>query len=145
MTTNNLWRQDRRDYSMNPNIYKMFDAIKNSNIDEDTKYAILAKMTGYDSIKDEADSTIRETVLRILTETHKPMRVSEFTYGNVNAHFVDPNAPLCDFTTQRVTAQMRFLVCAGLVMRIEMRTGRKIEVANGKLIDEIVAFYQIID
>lgn len=145
MTTTNLWRQNNRDYSMNPNIYQMFNAIKNSNIDEDTKYAILAKMAGYDSSDDETNSAIRETILRVLTETHKPMRVSEFTYGNVETHCENPNVPLYDFTIQRVTAQMRFLVCAGLVARMEMLTGRKIEIEGNSLFDEVIAFYQIID
>lgn len=142
-TMNAFWRDNNDLYSITPGYDEMIDAIKACDLPARFKYAVLAKMSSNDSFRDEANHFVRETILRVLEEAGRPMRVSELTYGDCENRIKNPDAPLYQYTTQRVTAQMRFLMCAGLVKRTEVKTGRTIEVKPGKFVEEIIAYFEI--
>lgn len=131
----NIWREWREDYSSPERESEMLKAIRASNLPEEFKPAVLAKMAHFDSFKDEQDNYVRETILKALTAAGRPMRVSELTH--------DEDAPLHNHTVQKVTAQMRFLHSMSLVNRMEIKSGKTIEVAPGKFVEETAAFYWI--
>lgn len=137
------WREEHYDYAPEAEEREMFEALLACNLPEHFKFGVLAKMSGYDTRKEGDDCYIREVLLRTLARENRPMRVSEFTWGDIENNIENPNAPLYNFTTQRITAHFRFLCAAGLVDRIEVKTGKFIQVAPNKSIEEIITYFQI--
>lgn len=113
----------------------LIEALKNCNLSESDKIALLAKVASYDSKKENEDCYIRETIMNTLIENNKPMRVMDF--------IKEENAPLHKYTAQRVNAQMQNLFCAGVINRFEKETDKKIEVAPDYFVSEIITYFEI--
>lgn len=142
--TNTFWRDYGSLINLPSGYYDMMDAIKTCNLPEHFKYAVLAKMSGYDSRHDEVSHYVRENILRALTAATRPMRIGELTGEYTENYPNNLNAALYGRTTQRVAAQMKYLVAAGLVKRTEKQTGQTIEVTPGKFVDEVIAYFEIV-
>ena len=112
----------------------IFEEVKNSNLCEATKLAVLAHMSGLESRQKENNRSIRKTILQTLMTAEQPVRISDLTHAE--------NCPLDDYTVQRVSAQMKCLVQAGLVERLETPTGKMVEVAPNKSVAEIITTFR---
>lgn len=134
MTNKIFWRDRVADYTMTPGYYEMMDAIKDSNLPDEYKFAILAKMADYDSRMDEMENAIRETILQELYNAKEGMRISDLAKSSLL---------LSDFPIQKITGIMRSLIWAKLVCRDEILTGRKITVAPNKEIEEKQVIFRI--
>lgn len=119
-----------------PNSSNMMTAIKECNLPDEYKFAVLAKMADYESYQDISNLHIKEVILRELTEQARPMRVMDFVRE-------ENNGSLTDFCSQKVSAHLRQLVGAGLVRRTEKKTGKKFEIQPGKFVEESVAYFEI--
>ena len=115
---------------------KMINAIKESNLPEEYKFAVLAKMCDLDTAKGHLDNFIKETILRVLTQENRPMRISEFN--------AEPDAPCYYYSNQKIGAMMHELVVHRMVKRMVVKTGKRIEVAPNKIIDEEVIYFEIV-
>ena len=120
-----------------PNFSNLMDAVKECNLPDEYKFAVLAKMANYESYQDISNLHIKETVLRELTEQARPMRVMDFVRE-------ENNGTLSGFCSQKVSAHLRQLVGAGLVRRTEKKTGKMFEIEPGKFVEESVAYFEIV-
>ena len=136
-----MYRLERYDYSPNPKEDAVMKEVMESNLSDETKLALMALMSGYMSKKDEVDTAVREHLLEAFMRFDKPVQLKEMLYDEENPHFV-PELEV--FTHQRVKAQVRFLVGAGLVERSEEYTGRTIRVNKTKEVPEVVVKFRIV-
>lgn len=134
-TIKTFFPENREDLLLGDEV-KMINAIKESNIPEEYKIAVLAKMCDLDTAKGHLDNYIRETILRVLAQEKRPMRILEFTIG--------PNAPFYYYSNQKISAIMHELVVHKVVRRTVVNTGGKIEVAPNKFVDEKVIYFEIV-
>ena len=134
-TIKTFFPENREDLWLGDEV-KMLNAIKESNLPEEYKIAVLAKMCDLDTARGHLDNYMRETILRVLMQEKRPMRISEFTVGS--------DAPFYYYSNQKVSAMMCELVTHRMVKRIEVNTGNKIEVAPNKFVDEKIIYFEIV-
>lgn len=134
-TIKTFFPENREDLWLGDEV-KMLNAIKESNLPEEYKFAVLAKMCDLDTAKGHLDNFIKETILRVLTQENRPMRISEFN--------VEPDTPCYYYSNQKIGAMMHELVVHRMVKRMVVKTGNKIEVAPNKIIDEEVIYFEIV-
>lgn len=142
--THRYWPGYRADKGLVMNASLLFDAIKQSDMTDEQKDAILAKMSAYDSSFRTTNYSIKETILQVLREEARPMRIKELRGANYNHHTWSYDGPLGVYTHQRINAHMRQLIMAGLVKRSVIKTGRTIETNSGKTIEETFVTFEII-
>lgn len=114
----------------------LVNAVRESNISDELKPAINAKLSAYDKAKTLENTILKEKILRVLAGCDAPVRINGF--------FVNcPNAIFPDLTTQKVAALFRELVDAGAVERIEAKSDTPMTLPNGKIIFPTVAYFAI--
>lgn len=114
----------------------LVNAVRESNISDELKPAINAKLSAYDKAKTLENTILKEKILRVLADCDAPVRINGF--------FVNcPNAIFPDLTTQKVAALFRELVDAGAVERIEAKSDTPMTLPNGKIIFPTVAYFAI--
>ena len=114
----------------------LVNAVRESNIPDDLKPAIYAKLSCYDNTKALENTILKEKILYALANCAVPVRINGF--------FVNcPNAVFPDLTTQKVSALLRELVDAGAVERSEVKSDISITLPNGKIIFPTVAYFAI--
>lgn len=114
----------------------LIDAVRESNIPDELKPAIYAKLSCYDYDKALENTILKEKILYALTGCDAPVRINGF--------FVNcPNAVFPNLTTQKVSALLRDLVDAGAVERSEVKSDIPMTLPNGKTIFPITAYFAI--
>ena len=114
----------------------LVNAVRESNISDELKPAINAKLSAYDKAKTLENTILKEKILHALADCDTPVRINGF--------FVNcPNAVFPDLTTQKVAALLRELVDAGAVERIEAKSDTPMTLPNGKIIFPTVAYFAI--
>ena len=114
----------------------LVNAVRESNISDELKPAINAKLSAYDKAKTLENTILKEKILHALADCDTPVRINGF--------FVNcPNAVFPDLTTQKVAALLRELVDAGAVERSEVKSDVPMALPNGKIIFPTVAYFAI--
>ena len=114
----------------------LVNAVRESNIPDELKPAINAKLSAYDKAKTLENTILKEKILHALADCDTPVRINGF--------FVNcPNAVFPDLTTQKVAALLRELVDAGAVERSEVKSDVPMTLPNGKIIFPTVAYFAI--
>ncbi len=114
----------------------LIDAVRESNIPDDFKPAIYAKLSCYDYTKALENTILKEKILYALAGCDAPVRINGF--------FVNcPNAVFPNLTTQKVSALLKDLVDAGTVERSEIKSDIPMTLPNGKIIFPTTAYFAI--
>lgn len=114
----------------------LVNAVRESNIPDDLKPAIYAKLSACVSAKTLENTILKEKILRVLADCDAPVRINGF--------FVNcPNAIFPNLTTQKVSALLRDLVDAGAVERSEVKSDISMTLPNGKIIFPTTAYFAI--
>lgn len=132
MSTTNLWNV----WFPNRTQTCLTNAVRESNIPEELKPAIYAKLSCYDRAKILENTILKEKILYALADCGTPVRINGFFVNCENAVFPD-------LTTQKVSALLRELVDAGVVERSEVKSDIPMTLPNGKIIFPTTTYFAI--
>lgn len=101
------------------------ESIKNSDLPDEVKVTILANLAGNSSRKSKFNAELRQEILEAMP-LNQPIRVKEID---------------SQFTVQRLSRQMAYLVAIGAVRKEKIETGNKIMIEAEKEIPEVITVF----
>lgn len=101
------------------------ESVKNSNLPDEVKVTILANLAGNSNRKSRFNAELRQEILESMP-LNQPIRVKEIE---------------SQFTVQRLSRQMAYLVAVGAVRKEKIITGNKIMTKAGKEIPEAITIF----
>lgn len=116
----------------------LINAVRDSNIPDEFKPAIYAKLSCYDYTKALENTILKEKILYALADCDAPVRINGFFVNCENAVFPT-------LTTQKVSALLKDLVDAGAVERIEVKSDFPMTSRNGKTFFPVTVYFAIRD